>query len=164
MIKQLEDMWQYAQCVADEEDQDPEPPEFKKLDPKKKANSRCIQKNFAPNLKKYQEQKKLLQERNSYSKTDPDGCPLISQCFKGKNNTTVERNHKLEYHKQKATELLTSKIGQIRRKQRTADVEPTFAQLKHNRNFKRFPLKGIEKVEIAFGLHALAHNLKKMSA
>ncbi len=30
MIKQLEDMWQYAQCVADEEDQDPEPPEFKK--------------------------------------------------------------------------------------------------------------------------------------
>ncbi|WP_235802717.1 transposase [Vaginella massiliensis] len=69
MIKQLEDMWQYAQCVADEEDQDPEPPEFKKLDPekvqqaadkinrilkeksddpKKKAKSRYIQKNFAP--------------------------------------------------------------------------------------------------------------------
>ncbi|WP_068596313.1 transposase [Vaginella massiliensis] len=185
MIKQLEDMWQYAQCVADEEDQDHAPPEFNKLDPekiqqaadkinrilknksddqKKKAKSRCIQKNFAPNLKKYQEQEAILKERNSYSKTDPDGCPLISQCFKGKNNRTVERNHKLEYHKQKARELLTSQIGEIRRKQRTADVEPTFAQLKHNRNFKRFTLKGIVKVEIEFGLHALAHNLKKMSA
>ena len=84
--------------------------------------------------------------------------------LKGKNNRTVERNHKLEYHKQKARELLTSDIGEIRRKQRTADVEPTFAQLKHNRNFKRFTLKGIEKVELEFGLHALAHNLKKMSA
>ncbi|WP_243832722.1 hypothetical protein, partial [Myroides indicus] len=27
-------------------------------------------------------------------------------------------------------------------------MEPTFAQLKHNRNFKRFTLKGLEKVEI----------------
>ena len=95
MVKQLEDMWQYAQSIADEEDQDPEPPEFKKLDPekvqqtadkinrilknksddtKKKAKSRYIQKNFAPNLKKYQEKEKRLEGRNSYSKTDPDTC------------------------------------------------------------------------------------------
>src|SRR5690606_40852745 len=40
MIKQLEDMWQYAQSVADEEDQDPEPPEFKKLDPEKVQQDR----------------------------------------------------------------------------------------------------------------------------
>ncbi|WP_394346296.1 transposase [Myroides indicus] len=33
-------------------------------------------------------------------------------------------------------------MGVIRRKQRTADVEPTFAQFKRNRNFKRFTLKG----------------------
>lgn len=76
----------------------------------------------------------------------------------------MERNHNLEYHKQKVRELLTSEIGEIRRKQRNADVEPTFAQLKHNRKFKRFTLKGLEKVELEFGLHALAHNLKKMSA
>ncbi len=48
--------------------------------------------------------------------------------------------------------------------QRTADVEPVFAHIKSNRNFKRFTLKGIEKAEIEFGLHALAHNIKKKRA
>ncbi|MBV7441575.1 transposase, partial [Weeksellaceae bacterium TAE3-ERU29] len=42
--------------------------------------------------------------------------------------------------------------------------EAVFAHLKHNRNFKRFSLKGLKKVELEFGLHALAHNLKKMAA
>ena len=114
--------------------------------------------------RKVQTKSGYKQTYSFYSAKNCNGFPLRSQCFKGKNNRTVERNHKLEYHKQKARELLTSDIGEIRRKQRTADVEPTFAQLKHNRNFKRFTLKGIEKVELEFGLHALAHNLKKMSA
>lgn len=35
MVNQLEDMWQYAQFIADEEDQDSESSEFKKLDPEK---------------------------------------------------------------------------------------------------------------------------------
>jgi hypothetical protein len=39
-----------------------------------------------------------------------------------------------------------------------------FANLKHNKNFKRFMLKGITKVEIETGLLALAHNLAKMAA
>ncbi|VAW27776.1 Transposase, IS4 family, partial [hydrothermal vent metagenome] len=47
---------------------------------------------------------------------------------------------------------------------RTADVEPVFAHIKSNRNFKRFTHKGIEKAELEFGLHALAHNLRKKSA
>ena len=43
------------------------------------------------------------------------------------------------------------------------DVEPVFAQLKHNKNFKRFNLRGTKKVEIETGLLAIAHNLKKMA-
>lgn len=85
-------------------------------------------------------------------------------CFKGKNNRIIQRNHLLENYKQRARENLLSDKGEKRRRKRTADVEPTFAQLKHNRNFKRFTLKGLEKVEIEFGLHALAHNLKKKCA
>ena len=343
MVKNLEEMWQYAQSIADEEDKDPEPPNFKELDPdkvekvtdkinqilkekskdnKKKTKSRYIKKNYPANLRKYQQQEETLNGRSSYSKTDTDatfmrmkddhmrngqlkpgynaqistenqiivnytihqdtndihtlkphlenykqlygtypseltadagygseenykllddkgitgfvkfntfdkeqgttkgkkskrpferdnlyyntegdfyvcptgqrmekssesrtktksgyeqihsrytaknckGCSIRSLCFKGKGNRSVERNHSLEHYKHKARELLTSETGQIRRKQRTADVEPTFAQLKHNRNFKRFTLKGKEKVEIEFGLHALAHNIKKMIA
>lgn len=343
MSKQLEEMWAYAQSIADDEDRDPEPPCFKQLGPekvertaeqinqllkakskdgKRKAKARYIQKHFPTNLRRYQQQEEILQGRSSYSKTDPDatfmrmkddhmqngqlkpgynaqistenqvivnytlhqdpndihtlkphlahhqalydecpqelttdagygseenyelleekgitgyvkyntfdreqgnvrgrkskspferdalyyneeddfyvcpmgqrmeksgekhtqtksgypqvyhlytakrcrGCPIRGLCFKGKDNRTVERNHNLERHKQGARERLTSEIGQIRRKQRTADVEPTFAQLKHNRNFKRFTLKGLAKVEVEFGLHALAHNLKKLTA
>ena len=35
---------------------------------------------------------------------------------------------------------------------------------KHNKNFKRFNLRGKAKVEIETGLLSLAHNLKKMAA
>ncbi|MBP2619738.1 transposase, partial [Chryseobacterium jejuense] len=43
------------------------------------------------------------------------------------------------------------------------DVEPVFAQLKHNKNFKRFMLRGKNKVEVEIGILAIAHNLNKMS-
>lgn len=92
--QQLEEMWNYAQGIADEEDRDPIPPEFKSIDKEKiektarqiekiigknpaassraKAKLRYIQKKFPQNLDKYEQQEKILQERGSYSKTDPD--------------------------------------------------------------------------------------------
>jgi len=76
----------------------------------------------------------------------------------------VERNHELERYKQKAREDLLSELGEVKRKKRTADVEPVFAHIKHNRNFKRFTHRGLDKVELEFGLHALAHNIRKKSA
>lgn len=342
IAQQLEELWTYAQSVADEEDQDPVPPDFKEVDPekvkrtakkinrilkgkkdadpKKRAKARYAEKNFPGNLEKYRQQEEILQGRNSYSKTDPDatfmrmkddhmmngqlkpgynaqistnnqiivnytlhqqtndihtlephlgshqtlyeelpeeitadagygseenygmlaekeitafvkystfdkeqgktrkkkndfsrdnlfynkeedfyvcpmgqkmhksgtgqkkttsgfmqthtrytaqncqGCPMRGVCFKGKNNRTVERNRSLEAYKEMVRANLLSARGQEKRKRRTADVEPTFAQLKHNRNFKRFTLRGLQKVEIEFGLHALAHNIKKKCA
>lgn len=345
MMKQLEEMWEYAQSIADDEDRDPTPPDFKKVEKEKveqtarkinkilkgndkasskaKAKARYIEKNFASNLEKYEQQEKLLGKRSSYSKTDPDatfmrmkedhmkngqlkpgynvqissedqfiinytlhqdtndihtlkphlehheylyqelpqaltadagygsqenyellsnkgiqsyvkfntfdkeqntngkkknqkkpferdrlyynekedhyicpmgqkmekisehtkttksgykqtfskyraqnciGCPIRGACFKGKNNRIVERNHNLEHYKQKARENLLSEIGEIKRRKRTADVEPVFAHIKSNRNFKRFTHRGLDKVELEFGLHALAHNIRKKSA
>jgi transposase len=344
MRNQLEQMWEYAQSVADEEDQDPEPPDFKQIDPEKikatakkinkilkgnkkasskaKAKGRYIEKNFAENLERYEEQEKILNGRSSYSKTDTDAtfmrmkddhmqngqlkpgynvqissedqfivnytlhqqptdtntlaphlenfkelyeklpeeliadagygseenyelleenniegyvkyntfdkehakglkrkskkpfsreqlhynstedyyvcpmgqkmektgtwkrktksgflqnystyhaknctnCPLRGMCFQGKGNRKVERNQMLEKHKEKARKRLLSEKGIQKRKQRTADVEPVFAHIKHNRNFKRFTHRGLEKVSLEFGLHALAHNIRKMGA
>jgi hypothetical protein len=43
-------------------------------------------------------------------------------------------------------------------------VEGTFAILKHNKGFKRFYLRGRDKVEIEAGLLAITHNIAKMSA
>ena len=56
-----------------------------------------------------------------------------------------------------------TKKGIKLRKQRCHDVEPVFAELKHNKNFKRFMLRGKTKVEVEIGILAIAHNLKKMA-
>lgn len=104
------------------------------------------------------------QNLSHYQAQNCQGCPLRSQCFKAKGNRSIERNHNLEKHKQKTRELLLSEIGIQKRKQRSADVEPVFAQLKHNNGFRRFSLKGIKKVELEFGLMAIAHNLRKKIA
>lgn len=341
MAEQLEAMWQYAQSIADDEDRDPTPPDFKQLDPEKinqtatkinailkgnhkasakaKAKARYIEKHFPANLERYQAQEEILQSRGSYAKTDPDatfmrmkddhmkngqlkpgynvqistqsqyvvnytlhqdtndihtlaphlesytyqyptlpeqltadagygseenyqlleeygieayvkyntfeleqqggstkkpfqrdnlhynpqgdyyvcpmgqrmhkvgakktktksgylqtytqykaknctGCPLRGVCHNNKNERVVERCHTLEHYKQKARERLCSELGIEKRKRRAADVEPVFAHIKHNRNFTRFTLRGLKKVELEFGLHALAHNLRKKCA
>ncbi len=89
---------------------------------------------------------------------------MRTQCFKAKGNRSIERNHNLERHKQKTWELLLSENRIQKRKQRTADVKPLFAQLKHNHNFRRFILKVIKKVDLEFRLMAIAHNLGKKIA
>lgn len=76
----------------------------------------------------------------------------------------IEVNHNLERHKEKAREKLLSEKGIKHCKQRAHDVEPVFAAIKHNRGFKRYYLKGLQKVEIETGLLSIAHNLKKMLA
>jgi hypothetical protein len=66
--------------------------------------------------------------------------------------------------KLKAEKRLKSKRGIQKRKQRCFDTEPVFANIKHNHYFKRFMLRGLEKVSIETGLLALAHNLRKKIA
>jgi IS5 family transposase len=72
----------------------------------------------------------------------------------------------LNWHrlKQKAQERLKTKRGVQKRKQRCFDTEPVFAQIKHNHHFKRFLLRGMDKVTVEMGLLALAHNLRKKAA
>src|SRR5699024_3625051 len=104
-------------------------------------------------------------QRNSvYQAKNCEGCPLRVLCFKGKNNRRVQRNHNLERHKQRVRKKLLSDRGEQYRKKRSVDVEPVFGHIKYNRHFNRFTHRGLKKVEIEFGLHALANNLKKMSA
>ena len=87
-------------------------------------------------------------------------CQLNSQA----GNRVVDINHRLRRLKQQANAKLKSERGITYRKKRPADVEPVFANLKHNKPFKRFMLKGIAKVEIETGLLAFAHNLAKIAA
>lgn len=92
--KQLEELWQYTQKVAAAESDEPTPPDFttiskekvvetiEKIDKALKGNETVSKQvkqklNYAKNkwpaaLDKYEEQEKILDGRNSYSKTDKD--------------------------------------------------------------------------------------------
>lgn len=91
-------------------------------------------------------------------------CPLKNNCHKQKGNRTYHVNHQGQQLKQAATERLKTERGIYYRKKRPADVEPVFGNIKYNKHFKRFLLKGIEKTEIEWGLICIAHNLKKIAA
>lgn len=99
-----------------------------------------------------------------YRTTKCNGCPLQAQCNPGNNMRTIEVNHNLNRLKQHADKRLKTKKGIKKRKQRCYDVEPVFAAIKHNHQFKRFMLRGMEKVTVETGLLALAHNLRKKVA
>ncbi len=103
------------------------------------------------------------QEVTHYRAVRCDGCPLRCSCHKSKNDRVIQVNHRLNELKAKARDLLLSERGLEQRSQRPADVEQTFGNLKWNKKFKRFLLRGIEKVEIEFGLLALAHNISKLA-
>lgn len=96
-----------------------------------------------------------------YQAKNCHGCPLRGSCHKSKGNRIVEINHNLRRHKRLVRENLTSEQGLKHRSKRPWDVEATFGALKHNKGFRRFMMKGLDKVEIEAGLLALAHNLAK---
>ena len=99
-----------------------------------------------------------------YEAKNCEGCPLRAACHKAKDNRVIEVNHNLNKHKQKAREKLTSEEGIAHRKQRAQDVEAVFGNIKQNKGFRRFMLRGKEKVTVEFGFIAIAHNLMKKAA
>ena len=104
-----------------------------------------------------------IQELTHYQAVRCEGCPMRGVCHKAKGDRVIQVNHRLNELKAKARELLLSQQGLLHRSQRPADVEQTFGNLKWNKKFKRFLLRGIKKVEIEFGLLALSHNLSKLA-
>lgn len=101
---------------------------------------------------------------DSYQAKNCKDCFLKDACHQQPGNRIIEVN--LNYHRlrQKAEKRLKTKRGIQKRKQRCFDTEPVFANIKHNHHFKRFMLRGIEKVTVETGLLALAHNLRKKAA
>jgi len=104
------------------------------------------------------------QEIHVYVAIRCQGCPLRSLCHKSKNNRRIEVNHRLNRLKAHEKEKLLSDLGIVHRSQRPQDVEATFGNLKNNKNFKRFLCRGKSKVEVEFGLLAIAHNIAKVAS
>lgn len=105
----------------------------------------------------------FVQEIHHYQAVRCDGCPLRSLCHKSKKNRIIQVNHRLNKLRVTEKEKLLSDEGLRHRSQRPQDVEATFGNLKNNKNFKRFLCRGKDKIEVEFGLLAIAHNLAKIA-
>jgi len=104
------------------------------------------------------------QTLTGYRTTQCSTCALQSMCIPKQDHRTVNINHNLNRLRAQADRRLKSEQGIEKRKQRRHDVETVFANIKHNHHFRRFMLRGVEKVRVEAGLVALAHNLRKKAA
>jgi len=120
-----------------------------------------------PMTKKYKKHPKTKsgyqQTYHVYQAKNCGGCPLRGACHKSKANRKIEINWNLNKHREKARQKLLSEQGVAHRSQRPVDVEAVFGNIKQNKKFTRFNLRGKDNVLIEAGLIALAHNLAKMA-
>ena len=102
-------------------------------------------------------------ERRHYAAEDCTDCPLKTQCTRAKGNRQVDLGLQLKTWRQQASQNLTSEKGQRLRSQRGVEVESVFGRLKQDWGFRRFLLRGIEKVKTEFGLLCIAQNMAKLA-
>ncbi len=114
-------------------------------------------------------QEKVTTSDNGYKSTikqyqaeDCTACPLRTKCHKAKANRIININEKLKYYKNKAREMLMSEQGLKHRSRRPIEPEAVFGQIKFNKAYKRFRHRGFDKINMDFGLFAIAFNLLKM--
>lgn len=103
-------------------------------------------------------------QRHTYECFDCAECALRSQCTRARGNRKIRISFRLLEYRRKARENLTSAEGQRLRAARSIEVETVFGQIKHNMAFRRFHLRGLEKVKTEWGLVSIAHNLRKLAA
>ena len=102
-------------------------------------------------------------DRRHYECQNCQACPLKSQCTKAEGNRRIQISFKLLDYRRQARKNLTSETGIALRKKRSVEVETVFGHIKHNMRFRRFHLRGLEKVKTEWGLICIAHNLKKLA-
>ena len=88
---------------------------------------------------------------------------MKEQCTQAKGNRKVYLGFQLKAWRQQARENLTSEHGKILRSLRGVEVESVFGRLKEDWGFRRFLLKGMEKVKTEFGLLCIAQNMAKLA-
>ena len=103
-----------------------------------------------------------------YESADCSGCPHRDRCIKKGDNPAANRriyiNRRGNELKAQARVNLTSEYGLKMRSLRPVEVESVFGNIKGNFGMRRFTLKGMEKVKLEWGLHCIAHNMRKLAA
>jgi transposase len=101
--------------------------------------------------------------RRHYECESCQDCPLKSQCTKAQGNRQIQVSFRLREFRRQARENLTSEQGKQLRAQRSVDVETPFGDIKQNMGFRRFHLRGQEKVNTEWLLVCIAHNMRKLA-
>lgn len=99
-----------------------------------------------------------------YESVSCEGCPLKEKCTKAKGNRTIQVRPQLEVYKKQARDNLQSEKGLEFRKKRGPEVETFFGDLKMNQGYRKFRLRGTEKVTLELGYLCIAYNLRKLHA
>ena len=98
-----------------------------------------------------------------YECEDCTGCPFADKCKKSiDNNRTILVNEKLERYKQLMRKNLRTEKGDKLKRRRGQEVESCFGDLKMNQGFRRFGLRGKEKVKTEAGILMISHNIRKI--
>ena len=102
--------------------------------------------------------------RRVYGGTECDQCTAKAACTKSKYQRELWISFELLKMKEEARGYLLSPLGKQMRSQRSTDVETVFGRIKHNWGFRRFMLRGLEKVSTEWGIMCIAHNMAKIAA
>ena len=105
-----------------------------------------------------------LSQRRIYACNQCASCPLKPECTRAKGNRKIRISFRLLEYRRQARANLTSPVGQRLRAERSIEVEPVFGIIKQDMNFRRFHLRGQEKVKTEWGLVSIAHDMKKLAA
>ena len=112
----------------------------------------------------YQTENGFPTELRVYECEDCSRCELKTQCTRAVGNRRIRVSFRWRELQQKATDNLNSEEGMRLRSRRPVEAESVFARLKQNWGFRRFLLRGKEKVEVEWGLLCIAHDLAKVAA
>ena len=104
----------------------------------------------------------FIQKLRVYECENCSNCSHKSECTKAKGNRQIRFNKDLWKLKQVAKVNLMSEKGIEMRGKRAEYSEGIFGQIKWNMGFKRFMLRGLDKVDLEWGLLCFALNIKRM--
>lgn len=91
-----------------------------------------------------------------------DSCALRSQCTEAKNGRTVKRCEGDDL-KEAQRQVMSQPRARSTYRKRQGWVEPVFSELRGVQRLQRFHRRGLEAVNAEFMLHAIAHNLRRMT-
>ena len=110
-----------------------------------------------------------VSEKTVYECADCAGCPCKEKCIRSKSKVSLEdRSKRLEVsryfaaQRQAMEQKISTEEGKTLRLNRSIQAEGVFAYTKTDLQFRRFMLRGKEKVGAEWSLLAMAYNILRM--